>query len=81
MHNGELDTHCATFLANIADEVPVERFEAYAADVEPYLPPEVLQQLRHVEHLLAEARNELLGAGQRLAAGRPALGHTGATGS
>ena len=75
MRNSELDEHCATFLAHIADEVPVEQFEAYAADVEPYLPPEVLEQLRHAEQLLADARSELRCAGQRLASGRVPVRH------
>ena len=73
MRDHDLDDDCATFLTDIADEVPVEQFEAYATDVGPYLPPEVLHQLRLVEHLLAEARKGLLGAGQTLASGRPTL--------
>jgi hypothetical protein len=69
-HHDGLDDDCASFLTDIADEVPVEQFESYAADVGPYLPPDVLQQLRRVEHLLAEARKGLLGAGQSLSSGR-----------
>lgn len=66
MRDYELDQDCATFLTDIADELPVEEFEIYSADVGPYLPPDVLKLLREVEHALAAARRALHGAGQRM---------------
>lgn len=66
MRDHDSDRDCATFLTDIAEELPVEEFEIYAADVGPYLPPDVLKLLREVEHLLADARRDLRGAGERL---------------
>lgn len=68
------DTHCATFFRDIAEELPVEDFAAYAADVGPYLSPEALSQLQVVERMLAEARKGLRGTCQRLAVGRDGRG-------
>jgi hypothetical protein len=62
---------CATFFCDIAEELPVEDFAAYAADVGPYLAPEALLQLQAVERMLADAREKLRSAGRHhLAAGR-----------
>jgi hypothetical protein len=67
MPENNVNEDCATFLRDIAEELPVEEFAAYAADAGPYLSPEALSQLQAVEQMLAEARQGLRGIGERLA--------------